>query len=133
MIDDDPDMVEVMRVVLESRGYQVSAAGTASEGMAKAEQEKPDLILLDIMLPTGTEGFHLVWNLRNHTDPQVRDVPIIVVSALHRTTELRLYPQTADTTYAPGEFLPIQDYIDKPIDPNDLVQRVERVLKVKHR
>ncbi len=133
VIDDDPDMVEVMRVVLESRGYRVSSAASAPEGMARAEQERPDLILLDVMMPTGTEGFHFVWSLRNHRDPSLRNVPIIVVSALHRTTDLRFYPQAADTTYAPGEFLPVQDFVDKPIDPTDLVRRVERVLKAKDR
>jgi len=126
--DDDPDYVLSMRLILERRGYTVVTAGNPQEARSRLETERPDLILLDIMMPTGTEGFHFVWDLRNHPDPALRDTPIVVVSAIHRTTELRLYPAEADQEYAPGEFLPVQGFLDKPVDPGRLVQVVETVL-----
>lgn len=128
VIDDDPDMVEATRLVLESRDYQVISASSAEEGLKKAEKEKPALIILDIMLPTGTEGFHFAWNLRNNPDPALRDTPIIVLSAIHRTTELRLYPEASDPAYEPGEFLPVQGFLDKPAQPEVLLREVAKAL-----
>jgi CheY-like chemotaxis protein len=128
VIEDDADMAETMRIILESKRYRVISASSKNEGLDKARAERPDLILLDVMMPEGTEGFHFVWELRRDAEPEVRDIPIIVVSALHQTTDLRFYPEASDDTYAAGEYLPVQDFVDKPVEPADLLQRVERVL-----
>ncbi|MBI2865200.1 MAG: response regulator [Chloroflexi bacterium] len=127
-IDDDLDLVQATRIVLESRGYRVVSAGSAEEGLKKVAEDKPDLILLDVMLPTGTQGFHFAWNLRNNPDPALRDIPIIVVSAIHSTTGLRLYPEVSDPLYQPGEFLPVQCFLDKPVPPQVLLREVEKAL-----
>ncbi len=125
IVEDDPDMVMAMRLALEARGHRVVAAGSAAEGKRLLEETGPDVILLDIMLPTGTEGFHFVWDTRNHPDLKLRQTPIVVVSAIHCATELRLYPDAADQEYGPGEFLPVQGFLDKPVDPDELARRVE--------
>ena len=128
IVEDDADMAEAMRIILESKRYQVISASSKDEGLDKVRAKRPDLILLDIMMPDGTEGFHFVWELRRDPDAEVRDIPIIVVTALHDTTDLRFYPDQSDDTYQAGEYLPVQEFVDKPVEPADLLSRVERVL-----
>jgi CheY-like chemotaxis protein len=127
-VDDDRDLVETLRIVLESGGYEAVAAYDAEAGLEKVRSERPDLVLLDVMMPNATEGFHFVWKLRNLEGEYFRSVPVIVLTAIHEKTELRFYPDSADGTYKAGEYLPVQDLLDKPVDPGDLLQRVERVL-----
>ena len=128
VIDDDADLVETLRLVLESKGYRVCGAHDPERGMEMVKSERPDLILLDIMMPHGTEGFHFVWSLRQQPDEYSRGVPVIVLSAIHEKTGLRFYPDDGDSTYKAGEYLPVQDFVDKPVDPAQLLERVQRVL-----
>ena len=130
LVDDDPDLREVLRIVLEDAGYRVVLAEGRPEGMEMVEKERPDLILLDVMMPEGTEGFHMVWRLRNRTDEYFRTVPIIILTAIHEKTELRFYPDSADGTYAAGEFLPVQGFVDKPVDHHILIEEIQRVLSL---
>jgi len=129
VVEDDPDMAETIRIILESKEYQVVHAASREDGLAKVKAESPDLILLDVMMPEGTEGFHFVWELRRDPEPRYRDIPILVVTAIHGTTELRFYPDQSDGTYEPGAYLPVQDFVDKPVKPSDLLERVERLLR----
>jgi CheY-like chemotaxis protein len=131
VVDDDPDIVESLRLVLQSSGYDIDTAGSASEAFAKVESYRPDVILLDIMMPDGTEGFHFVWKLRNQCPEEVAKTPIIVLSAIHHTTSLRFYPDQSDGTYEPGEFLPVQGFIDKPVEPYVLLEKIKSVLQAK--
>lgn len=128
VVDDDRDLVEALRLILEARGYAVVEANDAIEGMRRVESERPDLILLDVMMPNATEGFHFVWKLRQHANEDVRDIPVVILTAIHEKTELRFYPESEDGTYKAGEYLPVQDFVDKPVDPATLLDRVERVL-----
>lgn len=127
-VDDDRDLVEALRIVLESGGYEVVAAYDAETGLEKVRSERPDLVLLDVMMPSATEGFHFVWKLRSLEGEYYRAVPVILLTAIHEKTELRFYPDSGDGTYKAGEYLPVQDFVDKPVDPKDLLERVERVL-----
>ena len=127
-VDDDRDLVEALRIVLESGGYEVVAAYDAETGLEKVRSERPDLVLLDVMMPNATEGFHFVWKLRNLEGEYFRSVPVIVLTAIHEKTELRFYPDSGDGTYNAGEYLPVQDFVDKPVEPKDLLERVEKVL-----
>jgi len=127
-VDDDRDLVEALRIVLESGGYEVVAAYDAETGLEKVRSERPDLVLLDVMMPNATEGFHFVWKLRNLEGEYFRSVPVIVLTAIHEKTQLRFYPDSGDGTYNAGEYLPVQDFVDKPVEPKDLLERVERVL-----
>ena len=133
VVDDDRDLVATLRLVLEGAGYRVVSAPDAVQGMATAADERPDLILLDIMMPNATEGFHFVWKLRRREELYFQKVPIVVLSAIHETTDLRFYPDSGDGTYRAGEFLPIQDFVDKPLDPARLLERIARVLALAER
>ena len=124
--DDDVDFVYALKRVLEQEGLQIVEAYTDKEVMVKILEEKPDLLLLDIMMPTETEGLHIVWSIRSSDDPEIRDLPIFVISALHSTTPLRIYPSERDSTYREGEYLPVQAFYDKPIDMEKLLRDIKK-------
>ncbi len=128
VVEDDPDAAETLQIVLEDEGYSVSRAASAEEGLQKARAEKPDVVLLDIMMPSGTEGFHFVWELRKDADEECRNIPIIVLTAIHDKTWVRFYPQKDDPVYQPSEYLPVQGFLDKPASSEQIVSKVEEVL-----
>ncbi len=128
VVDDDPDIVEALTLVLKSESYQVEAATSAEEALEKVTAARPDLILLDVMMPAGTEGFQFVWKLRNEYPEDLAQTPIIVLTAIHDTTRLKFYPERGDGTYEPGEYLPVQGFIDKPAEPAKLLKQVAEVL-----
>ena len=132
VVDDDPDVVEILRLVLETADYEVESAESAPQGLEKVGKFCPDLILLDVMMPDGTEGFQFVWKLRNEFPPELAETPIVILSAIHETTRMRFYPSKSDGTYRPGEFLPVQGFIDKPADPEMLLKRIDQVLQLWH-
>jgi CheY-like chemotaxis protein len=132
-VDDDRDLVAALRLVLEGGGYTVGVAHNAEDGLSKAMLERPDLILLDVMMPNATEGFHFVWRLRDLGDDYFKRVPIIVLSAIHDRTTLRFYPDAPDGTYAAGEFLPVQEFLDKPVEPAVLLERIGKILAIAKR
>ena len=124
IIDDDPDIVMAMRMPLEVTGYTVSSAASGAEGLKKVKELNPDLIVLDVMMDTTTEGFQVSLALRN-PDPTseyaaYRRIPILMVTAIHTTTPLR---------FAPDEnYLPVDAFIEKPIDPDTLLNKVAELL-----
>lgn len=130
IVDDDKDLVAVLRIALENKGYRVTAAYDLTTGLQAAADHQPDCILLDVMMPNATEGFHFVWRLRQQDDLYFKQVPIIILTAIHERTDLRFYPDSADGTYQAGEFLPVQDFVDKPIDPALLLERIDRALRL---
>lgn len=128
VVDDDPDVTDYVKRILEKHSFAVLAAADATQAMSAVEAERPDLIILDVMMPTGTEGFHFTWQLRARPEAELRNIPIIVLTAIHDTTSLRFYPDQSDNVYAPGEYLPVEAFIDKPVDEEKLLQNVNRVL-----
>ena len=124
VVEDDPDMVEAIRLVLEDGDYEVLSAGSADEAWEQATTNRPDVILLDIMMPDGTEGFHFVWKLRSQAPEDVRETPIVIITALHSLTGTRFWPDRGNGTYESGEFLPVQAFMDKPVEPKSLIATV---------
>ncbi len=120
IIEDDIDAIEAMKVVLESKKYQVIFATDGKEGFEKAKSERPDLIILDVMMQRTTEGFDVAQNLRRNE--QTRYIPILMITAITQKTGFPFSPQTD------GEFLPVDDFVEKPIQPEDLLKRVETLL-----
>ena len=128
IVEDDPDAAETAAIVLEDKGYSVSRAASAAEGLELVRAERPDVVLLDIMMPEGTEGFHFVWSLRQDEDEALRKVPIVVLTAIHDKTWVKFYPDKEDPQYEQGEFLPVQGFLDKPASSDQLISKIEDVL-----
>lgn len=128
VVEDDPDFVDIVKTTLESARYQVLVAGNKDDGLKLARSERPDAIILDVMMPEGTEGFHFVWELRQDGDAAIRETPVLMLTAIHDRSALRFYPEQSDGTYGPFEYLPVQDFLDKPVQPGLLLQRVRRLL-----
>lgn len=124
VIDDDPDIVDAVRMTLESAGHSVVAARSGKEGLAMVETERPNLIVLDVMMETHTEGFQIALKLHS-PDPAskfaaFKEIPILMLTAIHSTTPLRFEPDI--------DYLPVELFVDKPIDPDDLIRKVDWVL-----
>jgi len=126
VIDDDQDILDTTRLFLESRGYEVLTAATPDEGSRQVEEGRPDVVVLDIMMPRQTEGFQWLSKLRHHADMRTRGLPVIVVSSIHSTTSLRFHEGDSDET---GDYLPAQAFLDKPVDPDKLAEKIEAVLR----
>ena len=125
IIDDDPDMVLAARLCLESGGHTVDSAGDPTEGLNKIKAERPDLIVLDVMMDSATAGFQFALRLRGpDPDPdmaQFAKIPILMLTAIHSTTPLRFGPD--------DQYLPVDDFVDKPFEPETLIKKVNALLK----
>ncbi len=120
VVDDDPDFQEVHRVVLESRGFEVSAAYTAEEGLEKIRDEEPDLVILDVMLPDGYEGFEVARHVREELG--LRDLPILILTSIHARKQVSY-------RFAPDDdWIPVDVFLDKPVEPAMLVNKVVEML-----
>lgn len=120
VVDDDPDLREATEIILTSAGYQVATAGGAVEAMKRIESQTPDLILLDVMMETDTEGFHMAYELRE--DSRFKDIPIIILTCIEEKTGEVLEPEKA------GDFLPVQAFLRKPLDAAVLKAKVAELL-----
>ena len=126
--DDDPEMLKVITLVLESRDYQVSTAQDGEEALAKIKEERPDLLILDLLMPR-MDGFEVCKQLNQQPESGGNKIPILILSAVRENSSRRRYE--LETKASPN----IEDYVEKPISPPLLLQRVEKVLmksKSKH-
>jgi len=122
IIDDDPDITEAMRVVLEGRGHEVCSARDSTEGMEQLERARPDLIILDVMMRTPQEGFELARALKQ--SPSYKDIPILILTAVKHKTGLDFKKESGDRSW-----LPVDGFLDKPVNPDVLLETVERLLR----
>ena len=124
IIDDDPDMVLAAQMTLEAAGHQIFSAASGTEGLEKIKAINPDLIVLDVMMDTNTEGFQVSLQLRSQSPDseykEYKDTPIIMLTAIHTTTPLRFGPE--------DDYLPVDVFLDKPLDPDVLSAKVEELL-----
>lgn len=120
VIDDDIDLVEAMRLTLESAGFDVIDAQDGNKGFDKAKKERPDLIILDIMMGTQDEGFHVAYRMRQDAD--IKDTPIVMLTAVGSETGFS-FNKDKDQ-----DFLPVQEFLEKPVDPDQLIEVVRRNL-----
>ena len=120
VIDDDIDLVEIIRVTLENEGYKVVDAQSGERGLAMATEMKPDLILLDVMMRTVDEGFQVAYQLRGGAG--TKDIPILMLTAVAGQTGYDFDPASD------GEFLPVDEFLEKPVSPRVLVDMVRKHL-----
>lgn len=113
LVDDDPEIVETIRIALESKGYQVFVARDGNQGLALADRENPDLIILDMMMPKRS-GFLVLERLR-----RTRPVPIrVIMITANEGTRHKAY----------AEMLGVDDYIRKPFAMDRLLESVQRLI-----
>jgi DNA-binding response OmpR family regulator len=125
IIDDDPDFVDAVTPILKSAMYDVVCASNPAEGKEKALSEKPDLILLDIMMDSLFDGFSLCHDIKTSKEFEgMKDTPVIFVSAVKEMTGSRFQFKGEEQGLRGPD-----DYIDKPVKPDDLIARIERLLK----
>jgi len=120
IVDDDADFAESTKTVLESKPYEVIVAVNGNEGLRKAREEKPDLILLDIIMPV-QDGFTAAEHFKK--DPELAKIPVLMLTS---------YAMKGSGTGIPrsrGYELEAEDYIDKPVSPKDLLAIVGKHLK----
>lgn len=113
VVDDDPVIVTLLRVNFEMEGYTVISAGNGEEGLEVVRRERPDVIVLDVMMP-GMDGLDMARRLRN--DPDVAAIPILLLSAKAQATDVIAGLAIAD------------DYVTKPFEPLELLDRVAALL-----
>ncbi len=119
VIDDDPDIIEIIKASLAKQPYEILVAFDGVEGVDKARASKPDAIILDIMMPH-KDGFTACHELKH--DAACKNIPILILTAVGQ--------HFATTRYAKsqGMALESEDYVEKPIDPKLLVERVKELL-----
>lgn len=124
LVDDDPDIKDSLRIILEANGHSVRAAANGREARAALEERMPDLMILDIMMSTDTEGFDLAYELREN--PDFKKLPILLLTSF--LDKVR--------TEGPGpfEFILGQEWpahwlFEKPVDPDKLLAKIDAVLR----
>ncbi len=120
IVDDDPDIVESVTTILEKKEHEVIQAYGGVEGLEKAKKEKPDAIILDVMMPD-KDGYEVCKELK--ADPNCRDIPILLLTAVVSQIPTTSY------THRMGMETEADDYVDKPVEPSELVRLVERLLE----
>jgi len=120
IVDDQPSEVKMVKMALETAGYHVIYAYNGKEGLEKAVSEHPDLIILDIMMPE-KDGFVACADLKQN--PATASIPVIVLTSVESSS--LIFPDAESAAGTPHA----NEYIDKPVDPNFLLKRVERLLK----
>ena len=121
IVDDDKDYSESLMLMLESYGYSVEQAYNIREGKTSIINEKPQLIILDVMMEKMTDGFDLCRELK--ANQALSSIPILMLTAITDKTGIK-YSLEEDS-----EYLPADDYISKPISFSDLISKAERLIK----
>ena len=117
VIDDDSEFVDAMTNVLDAKGYEVDSAPNGKDGIAKAKTNKPNIILLDVMMTTKSEGFDIAREL--HQDSMLKDVPIVMITGVRKEMSLPFGFEPDDT------WLPVKNVLEKPVRPDVLLRTVE--------
>ncbi len=120
VVDDDQDIREAVRMVLEVAGYSVETASDGEQGLEKIRQEPPDLIVLDMMMPR-MDGYGVVRCLKER--PRWAAIPIVIFSAVGEEASRRRFELET------GLAMDVDDYVEKPIQPAELLHRVSKVLE----
>ncbi len=123
VVDDDKDLVQSIRAFLSARGHEVSAACNGAEALTLLDAHKPDLIVLDIMMDSDTEGFHLAHRLK--AEESTRRIPIIILSGFMN----HLQDKYQQFEFIMGRPWPAARTFEKPVNLKDLADSIERILQ----
>ncbi|MEJ2671831.1 MAG: response regulator [Deltaproteobacteria bacterium] len=119
IVDDDPDLVETVSMMLESKGFEVGKAYDGLEGEAAIKKRRPDVLILDVMMPR-KNGYELCQELKSNKWTQ--DIPVILLTAVGEAVPTTSY------SHAEGMAVEAEDFIPKPVDAATLVEAVERLI-----
>lgn len=117
-IEDDPEMIDLVNMILNRRGYEVKGAHGGRQGVDLVNQERPDLVLLDLMMPD-LDGWDVYHQLK--ADEETQNIPVIVITAKAQAIDRVLGLHIAK----------VDDYISKPFRPQELLESIDRVLRTK--
>jgi DNA-binding response OmpR family regulator len=117
VIDDDIDILEASSLVLTSKGYEVITASDSEEGYKLVKEQKPDLIILDVMMNEPDDGFFLAQKFRR----EKIDIPIIMYTSVSKSIGIE---------FGASEMVPVDDFVEKPITPDVLIDKVEKLLRL---
>jgi DNA-binding response OmpR family regulator len=123
IIDDDSDVRVALTYMLEPAGYEVIGCSTGEEGMKTIREVRPDVILLDVMLASPSEGFHLAYELRR--DEALQDIPIVMISAIGSRMGMDYAKELG------SDYLPVEKFLDKPLKKDTVLAAVREVLQNK--
>jgi CheY-like chemotaxis protein len=125
-VDDDPDVIELIRITLEANDYEVYSASNGTEGLRMVKEIRPDLILLDVMMDTVTEGFQVSYQLRSQ-DPnseykEFSKIPIIMLTGVSQKMHMTFSPEKD------GDYLPVDEFLEKPVRVEPLLEKIKKLL-----
>jgi DNA-binding response OmpR family regulator len=124
VVDDDPDILDAVALILESQGYEVVTARDGIEGLANLKAEQPDLMILDLMMPR-MDGFAVCKELQDPRWSKYKDIPILILTSVREEASRRRYELET------GLALDVDDYVEKPMSPDVLLKRVSTLIKRK--
>ena len=119
LIDDDPDFIASVTIILENNGYKVKTSYTGEEGIISARNENPDIILLDVMLP-GKDGYNVCKELKD--DDKTKSIPIIMLTSIGQNITEPEYAKALAITHKADE------YIEKPVEAKELLKRIRKLI-----
>jgi CheY-like chemotaxis protein len=122
--DDDKDIRDSLQNILESRQYTVITAADRTESMEKIKAEKPDLVILDVMMSTWQDGFEIARELRK--EPQFKNMRILMLTGVKDKTGIDFKATAGDPTWCP-----VDGFLDKPVEPDILLAEIEKLLAQK--
>jgi two-component system phosphate regulon response regulator PhoB len=123
IVDDDPDIITFVVTVLEENNYTPLMAKNGEEGMAKTLEERPDLIILDVLMPKQS-GIKMYRELKG--DKSLKNIPVIILSGIAKRTFLR--SQEALTEFGSQPVPAPEAYIEKPVEPEELVEAIKELV-----
>jgi len=122
--DDDPDMIESLKAILEGGGYQAVTAANGEQAMERIRAERPDLALLDVMMTNWQDGFEIARELKK--DPEFKDMPIVLLTGIRDKTGIGFKSAAGDP-----QWCPVEGYLEKPVEPSVLLGEIEKHLSVR--
>jgi CheY-like chemotaxis protein len=122
IVDDDKDLVEALKTILESAGYQITTASNGNEGWEKVQKSRPDLAIVDVVMDTIADGVRLTQRFRS--DEKLKDMRILMLTGIREKTGFNLRPDSAEGFL----YLPVDKFLEKPVDPSVLLNAVAELL-----
>ncbi|MFC1917120.1 response regulator transcription factor [Chloroflexota bacterium] len=124
IVDDDPDILDAVSMILESQGYEVVTAHDGLEGLVTLKAENPDLMILDLMMPK-MDGFGVCKELQDPRWAKYKNIPILMLTSVREEASRRRYELET------GLELDVDDYVEKPMSPDVLIDRVSKLITKK--